>query len=162
MGLFDIFRKKTTSSNIDNNIINFGDKNLDDYIRIENKYEKICNQHFKNIEKIEMLYTVANNLSTPNSAEMQKVIDICIEDIKIAPTYMEYCKEMANHYKDDLDNWVPNYVSFQRLAIIYEKQKEYKKAIEVCNHSIKLGYLKDGTKGQMPGRLARLLKKVNN
>lgn len=55
-----------------------------------------------------------------------------------------------------------NYDSFERLAIIYEKRKEYDKAIEVCMHAIQLGFSRDSTSGQMPGRMARLMKKAKN
>ena len=33
------------------------------------------------------------------------------------------------------------------------------KAIEVCETAIRLGYIDDGTEGQMPGRIARLIRK---
>lgn len=140
----------------------YGSNDLDDYFKIEKKYSKILDQHFKNIEKIKMLYTVANNLSLPDSPEMQKVINLCLDDIALAPQIYNYCKEMANHYNDNLDNHLFNYVSFQRLAIIYEKQGEYQKAIDICRQAIELGFYKDGTAGQMPGRMARLIKKLNN
>lgn len=139
-----------------------GNDNLDDYIRIEKKYSKVLDQHFKNIEKINMLYTIANNLSLPNSSEMQQVINLCLDDIALAPQIYNYCKEMAIHYNQDLENHLFNYVSFQRLAIIYEKQGEYQKAIDICRQAIELGFYKDGTAGQMPGRMARLMKKLNN
>lgn len=140
----------------------YSNDDLNDYIRIEEKYTKVLDNHFKNIEKINMLYTVANNLSLPNSPQMQQVIDLCLQDIELAPQISNYCKEMAIHYNDDLDNHLFNYVSFHRLAIIYEKQGEYQKAIDVCRQAIELGFYKDGTAGQMPGRMARLIKKSNN
>lgn len=141
---------------------NTEDDKLNDYIRIEKQYKSVLDQHYKNIEKINMLYTIANNLSLPNSPEMQKVIDLCIEDIRLAPTIRKYCEEIANNYGDNLENHLINYVSFQRLAIIYEKQKQYHEAIDVCKQAIQLGFYKDGTAGQMPGRLARLIKKANS
>lgn len=141
---------------------NYESEDLDNYIQIEKKYNNVLNKHFKNIEKINMLYTVANNLSLPNSPQMQQVIDLCLQDIELAPQISNYCKEIASHYNDDLDNHLFNYVSFQRLAIIYEKQGEYQKAIDVCKQAIELGFYKDGTAGQMPGRMARLIKKLNN
>lgn len=144
-----------------NAYVPFGDEKLDDYYRIQKQYEFVLNKHYQNIEKINMLYTIANNLLLPNSNEMQQVIDLCLKDIELAPQILNYCKEIANNYNDDLENHLMNYVSFQRLAIIYEKQKEYQKAIEVCQQAIQLGFYKDGTPGQMPGRLARLIRKAN-
>ena len=144
-----------------NNYVPTGNKDEDEYYRIEKQYYSVCTKHYKNIEKINMLYTVANNLTSPNSPEMQKVIELCQKDIELAPQIMNYYKELANYYKNDLDEYITNYVSFQKLAIIYEKRKEYQKAIDVCKLAIQIGFYKDGTAGQMPGRLARLIKKAN-
>ena len=108
------------------------------------------------------MYTVANNLALPNSKEMQQVTDLCLQDIKLAPQILNYCKELANNYDDDnLERYLVSYPSFKRLAIIYEKQGNFKKAIDICKQAIELGFYKDGTPGQMPGRLARLIKKSN-
>ena len=128
---------------------------------LDDKYMGILEKHFEYLEKIGMLYTVANNLSLPNSPQMQKVIDLCLKDISLAPQVAEYYIQDAQLNKEDLKTALPHYPSFQRLAIIYEKQKEYDKAIEVCKKAIELGFYKDGTTGQMPGRLARLIKKAN-
>ena len=124
------------------------------------KYSSIIRAHFNYIEKINMLYSVISNLESCFSPKMQKVIDLCIEDIKLAPLYKEYWLENAKIC--NFSETLPSYPSFQRLAIIYEKQKEYQKAIDVCNYAIQLGFYRDGTLGQMPGRLARLIKKARN
>ena len=153
--------KEETYNEYANSYIPTGDKKLDDYYEIEKQYSPILTEHYKNVEKINMLYTVANNLALPDSKQMQEVIDLCLKDIELAPQILNYCKAIANNYNDDLENHLINYVSFQRLAIIYEKQKEYQKAIDVCKMAIQLGFYKDGTAGQMPGRLARLINKSN-
>ncbi len=49
--------------------------------------------------------------------------------------------------------------SFQRLAIIYEKQARYEEAIEICEEALRYG-LVDSTKGGFQGRLRRLHKKL--
>lgn len=156
----DINKEETYAEHV-NNYIPTGDERLDAYYEIEKQYLPILTKHYKNVEKINMLYTVANNLSLPNSPQMQQVIDLCLEDIELAPQILDYCKKIADHYNEDLENHLINYVTFQRLAIIYEKQKEYQKAIDVCKMAIEFGFYKDSTAGQMPGRLARLIKKSN-
>lgn len=128
---------------------------------LDEKYSNILQKHLEYTEKIGMLYTVANNLTLPDSPQMQKVIDLCIKDISLAPQLSEFYMEIAKIYNQPLETALPVYPSFKRLSIIYEKQKEYEKAIEVCNQAIKLGFYKDDTTGQMPGRLARLIKKAN-
>lgn len=129
---------------------------------IENKYRTIIDKHYRLLEKINMTYTVANNLYLPNSPEMQKVIDLCLQDISLAPKFLEYNIQEAKLYNRNLDDWLPVYPSFKRLAIIYEKQGKLNEAIDICKYAIQLGFYKDGTAGQMPGRLARLIKKARN
>lgn len=126
----------------------------------EVKYHSIIQAHFNYVEKINMLYSVVATLESCESSKMQKVIELCMEDIKLAPLYKEYWIENAKIC--NFPETLPSYPSFQRLAIIYEKQKEYQKAIDVCNYAIQLGFYRDGTLGQMPGRLARLIKKARN
>lgn len=137
----------------------FTNNNFEILSKIEKKYSNVLHKHYQNIEKINMLYTVINNLALPNNPEMQKVINLCLEDIDLAPEILNYCKEKADYYNDDLEKHLINYETFQRLAIIYEKQKEYEKAIDICKYAIEVRFYKDGTSGQMPGRLARLIKK---
>jgi len=122
------------------------------------KYQSMLQTHSEYLEKINMLYAIANNLTTPNSNEMQKVIELCIKDIELAPLFKEYWINNARIF--ETPEALPPYPTFKRLAIIYEKQKEYQKAINVCNYAIQLGFYKDGTDGQLPGRLARLIKKA--
>lgn len=161
MGFFKYFFSK--NAKVDGNL--FSDKYVyypEDFRKkceLDDKYQKILEMHFKYIEKIGMLYTVANNLSLPDSSQMQKVIDLCLKDIALAPQVSEYYIKAAKIDNEKIENALPVYPSFQRLAIIYEKQKEYEKAIEICQQAIALGFYKDGTTGQMPGRLARLIKK---
>lgn len=131
------------------------------FSRVEEKYKALVQHHFDLIEKIGMAYTVANNLKLPNSPEMDYVIQLCKEDIALADQYKQYWDECnATGYWDNGSmRSLPEYSSFKRLAIIYEKRKEYDEAIAVCQRAIELGYFRDGTEGQMPGRIARLIKK---
>jgi len=129
--------------------------------RIWKKYEKVVNMHYKLLEKINMNYTVVMNLGDEFSPQMDQVIEDCKRDIAIAQTFYDYCKETAEYYNDPIENHLPTYDSFKRLAIIYEKRKEYDKALAVCQTAIDIGFYKDGTAGQIPGRMARLYKKLN-
>lgn len=158
-----IFHKQPRSSQGESAIdeYDYYEKDFNAKCELDNKYSKIVKQHYEYIEKIGMLYTIANNLSLPDSPQMQKVIDLCLKDIALAPQLADYYIQWAKLYNEDVKTALPTYPSFKRLAIIYEKQKEYEKAIEVCNQAIKLGFYKDDTTGQMPGRLARLIKKAN-
>ncbi|WP_049904096.1 tetratricopeptide repeat protein, partial [Halococcus agarilyticus] len=74
---------------------------------------------------------------------------------------IEYCKKDIEIAQDFIDEFgeVPVIPSFKRLAIIYEKQKRYKDAIDVCNQALDLGAT-DGTKGGFEGRKERLRNKT--
>ncbi len=55
---------------------------------------------------------------------------------------------------------LPRYSSFKELAILYEKEGDYKSAIDVCKEAIEVGQTNDGTKGGMTARMERLRKKM--
>ena len=130
---------------------------------IEKRYEDINKRHYELIQEKGVAYTIANNLSMPDSPEMDKVIDLCNEDIRLSKLFKAYWEEVrkAECYEGAYDR-LPVYPSFKRLAIIYEKRKDYDKAISICQQAIELGYVNDGTDGQMPGRMARLMRKAGN
>lgn len=112
------------------------------------------NEHYKLLEKIKEEYPKAKDTGNYFGKEMKRVMRLCTQDIGIA----EECRDLwrkYDHYLDDL----PDYPSFARLAIIYEKREEYAKAIDVCTEAIRLGYESDGTKNGLKGRIARLLRK---
>lgn len=79
-------------------------------------------------------------------------IEFCLQDIRMFPKYVRLMqKEFGS---------IPEITTFQRLAILYEKNGQYKEAIEICNLAIKYG-LTDSTKGGYPARLQKLEKKLN-
>lgn len=160
MGILEkIFKKSSATAN---KTINDNFEHTTELDNIEKKYEKVVNMHYKLLEKIKMNYTIVMNLGDEFSPQMEQIILDCKRDIAIAQAFYNYCVERANYYKDPIENWLVNYETFKRLAIIYEKRKEYEKAIEVCQQAIDIGFYKDGTDGQIPGRMARLYKKLNN
>jgi|GEM_PF-2231614 len=127
---------------------------------IKNKYRSIIGKHFKLIEKIRTDYVIANNSPT-KKINIDSVIKLCEEDIDLASEYMEYCKEIAEIWNEPLEKHVPSYYSFQRLAIIFEKQNKINEAIAICDCSINLGFYKDDSSGMIERR-TRLIKKSEN
>ena len=109
----------------------------------------VIKEHFKNIEDIENKYKVLYNLKDFFGPRMDNLIAHCERDISIAEEYI------AVHHRFG-QQIPPSYVSFKRLAIIYEKRQEYDAGIEVCLKAIKLGFTDNG---DMYGRVARLLRK---
>ncbi|MBR4000515.1 MAG: hypothetical protein IKI93_19480 [Clostridia bacterium] len=79
-------------------------------------------------------------------------IEFCLKDIQLFPKYIKPLKKEIG--------CIPRITTFQRLAILYEKNKQYEEAINICRLAIKYD-LKDSTKGGYPERLEKLEKKIN-
>ena len=159
----------TVPYEISNDDCNEWQKKHDEYDKILKKWHVVFDEHQMLSEQIGVAYTIANNLSLPDSPEMHRVIELCKKDIALAEMFKRACIERdeaaikAGYYsKDDIGRALPSFPTFKRLAIIYEKQKRYDEAIAVCERAIELGFINDGTEGQMPGRIARLMKKKGN
>lgn len=129
--------------------------------RLEKEYSHVFKKHEMLMEQIGATYSIANELTTPLSAEMDHVIALCKEDIALAPQIREYWKKRDDIFKNEESSVPKNYPTFSRLAIIYEKRKEYQKALDVCSQAISLGFTSDRTEGGMVGRAARLTRKLN-
>ena len=93
-----------------------------------------------------------------------KLIKLCIEDISIAEDFKaEYYAKAKKEISDmnlkgkaarDYISLPPCYPGFEKLAIIYEKRKDYDSAINICDSSIRAGFL--GKDGSMIERIKRL------
>ena len=123
---------------------------------VERKYNDIVSKHYTLLEKIEEQYSIAINQPTIYTEETTKCINLCLQDMEIAPQFMEYLKEDARVNQKKLE--IPVYSSFQRLSLLYEKQGNYDEAIVPCQRAIEIGFFKDGTKSGYKGRIARLNK----
>lgn len=66
----------------------------------------------------------------------------------------EYYTQRTAHWRSD------SYPAFKQLAVIYEKSGQVQAAVALCKEAIALGYTRDGTKGGMEARLAKLMKKM--
>lgn len=86
------------------------------------------------------------------SPEIDHVIDLYLSDIRLAKDVLKYAQITG------IENLM--YQSFQKLAIIFEKRKEYSRAIGICKQALELGFVDDGTKAGMQGRLEKLSKKL--
>lgn len=130
-------------------------------MRLEKEYRPIFKKHEMLMEQIGAAYAIANELKTPDSPEIDHVIALCREDIALAPQIREYWKKRDDIFKNEESSVPKNYPTFSRLAIIYEKRKEYQNAIDVCSQAVELGFTSDRTEGGMIGRAARLTRKLN-
>lgn len=158
MGLKDFF--KTYFSNIrfpmrNEELIQSNDE-LSSFVNYE-KYKDIITKHFELSDKIQITYSIAINQENIFNMHTEKCINLCLEDIKLAPIYKKYLDSGTEGTK----TFYGMYVAFPTLAKIYEKKGEIDKAILICTKAIKLGFTIDHSKGGIQGRLARLIKKHN-
>ncbi len=113
---------------------------------LSTKGGSIKNEHFMYNSLIISYYKQRNN----RDDAIEKCIEYCKKDIEIVDEFLE-----------SWDGEPPRIPSFKRLAIIYKKQKEYEKAIDVCDKAIERG-LSDKTKTGFEGRRQRLLNKIDD
>ena len=119
--------------------------------------DSITTKHFLLNKLIDYYY----GLREQQNDALEVCISYCEESIEMTPKVL---KQMEYEHKEifeyDHDFVPPSIPAFKRLAIIYENQGNYDKAINVCQKAIDLG-LKDGTKSGFEGRIERLKKKIN-
>jgi len=111
------------------------------------KDDNTIDRHFTYNTLIQLYYKLRNE----KKDTLGKCIHYCNEDIKRLSEFLEAYKK---EYGD-----IPQCPSIIQLAIIYEKNGEFQKAIDLCNFAVRLG-LKDGTKQGFEGRKVKLEKKL--
>lgn len=116
---------------------------------LQSKDDNPLDRHFVYNSLIDLYYKKRDI----SSDAIENCIEYCLEDIKFIEDFQ---KAWEREFGDEL----PRIPSFERLAIIYEKQGKLEEAIEICQMALKLG-LKDSTKGGFEGRVKRLQKKLN-
>ena len=133
MGLFDLFKPQ----------------NQQPY-RYGYQKNPYADTYYKNMEKIEVMWSVLQNLKGFHTPQAYELEQLCKQNI------MEYKQYISFEQMREPPHHAPAYV---RLAMLYEKQERYKAGIELCVDAIQNGAYEDGNKGKMYGRLARLIKK---
>lgn len=105
-------------------------------------------RYFSAMPEIEAMWSVLYNLKIVTGEKADMFEQKCLQNISdfqhIPPANTQATRE------------VPAYT---RLAMLYEKQERYDEAIAVCADAIRRGIVYDGSKGQMYGRLTRLIRK---
>lgn len=112
----------------------------------------ILDKHCIYIILIKLYYRQRNTLN----GALEKCIYYCKEDIKNFPKFRKAW--IKNEKKQGLrksELYIPSIPSFERLAIIYEKQGRLSEAIEVCRKAIEYKL-----EGGFENRLKKLEKKV--
>lgn len=121
------------------------------------KYGDMLNKHIMLQREIDKEYSAATFESKDFfSPRMEHVVDLCQQDILLAEQYRQYLNELRRaptpHEKV--------FSTFRRLAIIYEKRKDYEGAIAVCEYANEIGFFFEDTNNTFEKRLSRLQGKL--
>lgn len=136
-GLVSWFQKEE-DYNIALKIIQLGENNIDEI-------EDMLDVHFFYLSCIKVFYKNRDNY--PDA--LDKAIEYCKKQINISN------KSKIAFEKCEYFNQLPSHTGYKQLAIIYEKKKEYKKALEITQHALEEGWNDDCQK-----RIDRLIKKI--
>jgi hypothetical protein len=90
------------------------------------------------------------NRSDPDSAELLR---------KVAEMHVSEFPQIKPALKKEMDGILPRVTTFQKYATFLTENKEYEKALQICEQAISEG-LHDGTKSGFEGRIERIKKKM--
>ena len=96
--------------------------------------KKATERHFQYLDLIDSYYKKRD----AEAGAIDLCIKFCLEDIESIDNFI---KEWITEERDlgKVVVKLPRIPSFERLAIIYEKQGEFDKAIAICKQAISLG-----------------------
>ncbi|MDU3337966.1 MAG: tetratricopeptide repeat protein [Paraclostridium bifermentans] len=136
-GLVDWFEKEE-KYNIALKIIQLGEDNI-------NETEDILDLHFFYLNCIKVFYRNRDNYLE----SLEKAIEYCEKQISIS-------KKSKRAWICEYSEELPFHTGYDQLAIIYEKKKDYDKALAITRQALKEGWNNDCQK-----RIDRLIKKIN-
>lgn len=125
---------------------------------IKNEYKEII---FKFRECLTIRGLYKSGTEVDKAELLDEYINACEKEIGIIPSILSYIDEIKKYasYSDHYDQ-ATDFIVFKDLSIYYQKQNRIADAIRVCEKGLECGYIDDGTKSGMHGRLQRLLKKA--
>lgn len=128
------------------------------YKKTEEYFLNKVNENINDPYKLHFTYNQLIKLYDKNKTKHKdapsKLVDICKKDMELFPAFEKVYREVNPEY-----NFIPIIPSFKTLAILYEKQKNYKEALEVSELALSFG-LDDGAKVGYTGRISRIKKKL--
>lgn len=116
------------------------------YYNYQKAVTETSRKYYDLMEQIEVKWSVIYNLNDFNSTISSDLEKLCLLDIE----YYKKYKSINQMYNQITPSSVPAY---KRLAMLYEKQNKYEKAISVCKEACLIG-VKEQT------RLSRMIKKA--
>ena len=132
-------------------------------MQLRKKYESTFNYHREFLEEIDFF---ENNLKQNIDVENSKseFVTSCLSDINLFPKIMKYYEELNSIGFQGIyeysDKRVTGYPIFKKLISFYEKEKNYKDAITLCDIAISYGINKYIGNTSMKDKKDNLLKKL--
>jgi len=121
--------------------------NLDEMVRALETKTNLIDRHFLLMNIVDKAY---KNRSDPDSAELLR---------KVAEMHVSEFPQIKPALKKEMDGILPRVTTFQKYATFLTENKEYEKALQICEQAISEG-LHDGTKSGFEGRIERIKKKM--
>lgn len=108
----------------------------------------VSDEYFYQFQLMEKNWSTLSKLKDYHGSQAQNFEMLCKDNIKV-------CRKMIAIEKKYKENPTENIPAFKRLAMLYEKQGDFEKAISVCVDAIR-----SGSWSGMQGRLDRMIKKA--
>lgn len=122
--------------------------------RLNEEIRKYSIPYYDTIDAINSAWSVLSTFGNYENDNAKAFEQMCKNSIKLFHRYIKKSYELDSSFVPPKN--VPAYV---RLVMLYEKQNNYKSAINTCAEAIRAGAYDDHTSGKMYGRLAKLIKK---
>lgn len=120
----------------------------------DEKYRQVVTRYYDEMNQIENSWSILYNLKDYSSSRAEKFALDCQNNIET----LKLMVKIGKKYGDSIPPSIPAY---KRLAMLYEKQELYEKAIAICIEALSINAYLDDSKGGMKGRLARMIRKAN-
>jgi hypothetical protein len=121
--------------------------NLDEMVRALKTKTNLIDRHFLLMSIVDQAY---KNRSDPDSADLLR---------KVAEMHVSEFPQIKPALKKEMDGILPRVTTFQKYATFLTDNKEYEKALQICEQAISEG-LHDGTKSGFEGRIKRIKRKT--
>lgn len=108
--------------------------------------EEKIEAYYRTLQVIEETWSVLLKENAFSTAKGDDYIKLCRQNINELDELLKITNRPAP----------PLIPAYKRLAMLYEKRRNYEEAIFVCQEAISKGITGDGTKGGMEGRIERL------
>lgn len=127
-----------------------GEKNIKKFEKYQNELTPVSDKYYDQMtNEIQPGWSLLYQSKDYTSEFAKKYEQLCIENIKLF-------KEMVTIEKKNDDYLSKRVPAYERLAMLYERQHKYEKALVICEDA----YKNDASREVMKKRYDRLVKKI--